>query len=62
MLPETQSFPLKLKLSASGALGDSTLPGPAVADEGEPWKIEEAEDSSEDEQVDGSLDEDRRRF
>ena len=33
MFPEVPSYPLKLKITASGALGDLALPGPKLSDD-----------------------------
>ena len=64
MFPDVPSFPLKLKLNASGALGDANMPGPAVPDDDEPWKVQEISDdsSTDDDQVDGSLGENAPRL
>ena len=49
MYPDVPTFPIRLKLTAAGALGDSNLPAPAMPDASEDWKlIEEEGDSSDD--------------
>ena len=67
MFPDTPSYPLKLKLAASGALGDIGLPGPAVPDSGEKWELMNQDEDSGDDQdpgdiVDGCLGENRQKL
>ena len=52
MFPDIPSFPLKLKLTASGALGDIGLPGPAVPDDEQKWSINDEGVSEDEEQGD----------
>ena len=56
--PEVPSFPLRLKLNATGSLGDASLPGPAVADAGESFGVAEAQEDSDD-GIDGSFGENK---
>ena len=61
--PEVPSFPLRLRLTASGALGHATLPAPAVAVDGADWQLQDGgDDSTDDEPTDGLLGENRPRM
>ena len=48
MFPDVPTFPIRLKLTAAGALGDANLPAPAVPDVSEEWKLIEDEGESSD--------------
>ena len=61
--PDTPSFPLKLKLTAAGAIGDITLPSPMVKDITQPFGVIDAPDDESDmEPIDGHLQENAPRL
>ena len=58
VFPDQPSFPLKLKLNAAGAIGDTSLPAPMTTDPGQPFAVCDADDDESDiEALDGHLSE-----